>query len=241
MTLPTSAGKLRRDKRRLLGGPPEGLADSPIIGMDINDLDPDYYSSTRSSPGGRIKKRKNVPSRSVSPTSQAAGILFRMSRPGSGLESICVGDVRVASGVSLAGQPLPPPSKDYGFSYASRVERLRTDEVPPSKPTPTYAPDSPDGAADEDYDAGERVPTPSSSGRGRGRKTGHPPAPRMCISCGATKTPYWREAWSSTVLLCNACGLRFSKFRRRCLDCSYVPRKEDKGSKACTKCGGPWS
>jgi len=77
----------------------------------------------------------------------------------------------------------------------------------------------------------------------RGRRPGQPapPTPRMCISCGATKTPYWREAWSPTVLLCNACGLRFSKFRRRCIDCSYVPRKEDKGSRICTKCNGNWS
>ncbi len=76
---------------------------------------------------------------------------------------------------------------------------------------------------------------------GRGRKPSHANTPRVCISCGATKTPYWREAWASDVLLCNACGLRFSKFRRRCIDCCYVPRKEDKGSKACTKCSGPWS
>lgn len=82
---------------------------------------------------------------------------------------------------------------------------------------------------------------PKQRGSGRGRKSSHPPAPRVCISCGATKTPYWREAWANSVLLCNACGLRYSKFRRRCVDCSYVPRKEDKGSRACSKCNGAWS
>jgi hypothetical protein len=207
--------------------------------MDSNAVDPNYFSAGTSPgarPGPRSLKggrRKNPPSRSVSPSSQAAGVLFRMSQ-GSVIESICVGDMRVSSAMSLAGTPLPPPTRDYGFSYATKERRVEE----PTKPT-TYSPSSPENF-DEEYDSMECTPTPSA-GRGRSRKTTHPPTPRMCISCGATKTPYWREAWSSSVLLCNACGLRFSKFRRRCLDCSYVPRKEDKGSKACTKCGGPWS
>lgn len=157
---------------------------------------------------------------------------------GAVIESICVGVFEPPREMSLAGQPLPPPTKDYGFSYASR-ERIHTDDS--NRSNGPYSIESPDGNEDY-YEARPTVtPTPAGTGRGRGRKPSHPPNPRVCISCGATKTPYWREAWSNTVLLCNACGLRFSKFRRRCLDCSYVPRKEDKGSKSCTKCGGPWS
>lgn len=205
----------------------------------------------------KIRARsKKIPSRSVSPANQGAGILFRMS-PASLIESICVGNFEVTGNMSLAGQPIPPLSRDYGFSYmigklssttttttASRGEdggSGRSNTFPLSLPKECF---SDSDAADDDFEGRDRpsgggAPPPSGSGRGRGRKV--VAGPRLCISCGATKTPYWREAWSSSVLLCNACGLRFSKFKRRCLDCSYVPRKEDKGSKACTKCGGPWS
>lgn len=237
--------------------------------------------------------RKLPPSRSVSPTNQSAGILFRMAQ-GAVIESIPVGGFdslgRTAdksnttsttasnhSGsespkrgarneVLLAGQPLPPLSCDYGFGYVQRDPKSNAtinavlSNTNPSQERPSRnresrdrlhqhqvqaefhlssTPDSPDG--DEDYfDSHQRNP-PSGGERKKKVASGSGSHPRVCISCGATKTPYWREAWSSSVLLCNACGLRYSKFRRRCLDCSYVPRKEDKGSKACTKCAGPWS
>lgn len=64
---------------------------------------------------------------------------------------------------------------------------------------------------------------------------------RVCISCQTTKTPYWRESWSAKVSLCNACGLRWGKFRHRCSQCCYVPRKEDKGTRSCSRCGGSWA
>lgn len=172
------------------------------------------------------------------------------------METLCVGGVSTSSlRVKLAGQPLPPLSRDYGFSYVIREREQKSwslDEnhqiiskvfnTPALREIDSH--DSPVSDADEDDDEDihhGNAPTPSMSGRGRGRRAIQVPTPRSCISCGATKTPYWREAWSSIVLLCNACGLRYSKFRRRCMDCSYVPRKEDKGSKCCTKCGGLWT
>lgn len=140
----------------------------------------------------------------------------------------------------LAGQPLPPSTRDYGFAYAAKERNRHPPQTAESSTPSPSAPDSPEAYGDsrtgDREDEEYRAPP-----KNKGRRLGHPPTPRNCISCGATKTPYWREAWSSSVLLCNACGLRYSKFRRRCMDCSYVPRKEDKGSKACTKCGGPWS
>lgn len=191
---------------------------------------------------GGSSKRKTPPSRSVSPSNQSAGVLFRLSREA--IESICIGGFEQGSVASpsttmLAGQPLPPSTRDYGFSYAAKERSRHPPQVAESSTPSPSAPDSPDayGGRTGDRDDEEyRAPAKSKS-----RRLGHPPTPRNCISCGATKTPYWREAWSSSVLLCNACGLRYSKFRRRCMECSYVPRKEDKGSKACTKCGGPWS
>lgn len=62
-----------------------------------------------------------------------------------------------------------------------------------------------------------------------------------CGSCKTQKTPYWRDSWSDSFILCNACGLRYSKFKRYCVECSYVPRKEDKGAPCCTQCASPWS
>jgi len=63
---------------------------------------------------------------------------------------------------------------------------------------------------------------------------------QVCLSCKTTKTPYWRESWNPGSLLCNACGLRFSKFKRRCTQCNYVPRKEDKASHHCPTCLSSW-
>lgn len=64
----------------------------------------------------------------------------------------------------------------------------------------------------------------------------------ICASCQATKTPYWRDSWSTDLMLCNACGLRFQKFGVRCDTCYYVPRKEEGGfGCACSTCSkGSW-
>ncbi|RKP20260.1 hypothetical protein ROZALSC1DRAFT_21551 [Rozella allomycis CSF55] len=62
---------------------------------------------------------------------------------------------------------------------------------------------------------------------------------RVCASCGVSKTPYWREAWNGN-FLCNACGLRYAKFKKRCGKCNYVPRKDDKCNKDCPICRTEW-
>lgn len=58
---------------------------------------------------------------------------------------------------------------------------------------------------------------------------------KKCASCGTLKTPLWREAEDGTPL-CNACGIRFKKYRVRCLRCGYIPKKEEKASSQCTSC-----
>ena len=62
----------------------------------------------------------------------------------------------------------------------------------------------------------------------------------ICSSCGCRETPYCRDGWSEDVMLCNACGLRFQKFARRCPACRYIPRKEDSLGSRCIKCATPW-
>ena len=64
----------------------------------------------------------------------------------------------------------------------------------------------------------------------------------MCHSCGSRVTPYWRDGWSPEIMLCNACGLRFQKFGERCLQCRYVPRKEDGCPLlSCPQCKTSWA
>jgi len=59
---------------------------------------------------------------------------------------------------------------------------------------------------------------------------------QRCENCGITDTPQWRKGWFSTILarsvvLCNACGLKYNK-NQFCPYCMYVYYKEeDKKSK----------
>ena len=59
---------------------------------------------------------------------------------------------------------------------------------------------------------------------------------KECASCGTHKTPLWRDAEDGTPL-CNACGIRYKKYRVRCQRCWYIPKKEDKMSSSCSNCG----
>ena len=59
---------------------------------------------------------------------------------------------------------------------------------------------------------------------------------KRCFSCSARKTPYWREGWSEGVMLCNACGIRFHKYRKYCADCSCIAKKDEQGKLHCPKC-----
>lgn len=63
---------------------------------------------------------------------------------------------------------------------------------------------------------------------------------RLCASCSASITPYWRDGWSDQLMLCNACGLRFQKFMKRCNSCNYIPRKEDNELADCPHCHDVW-
>lgn len=58
---------------------------------------------------------------------------------------------------------------------------------------------------------------------------------KECASCGTNKTPLWRDAEDGTHL-CNACGIRWKKYRVRCIRCWYIPKKEEKVTKTCPSC-----
>ena len=59
---------------------------------------------------------------------------------------------------------------------------------------------------------------------------------KECASCGTLKTPLWRDAEDGTHL-CNACGIRYKKYRIRCVRCWYIPKKEEKALPCCTSSG----
>ena len=59
---------------------------------------------------------------------------------------------------------------------------------------------------------------------------------KRCESCGTRKTPYWRDGWGLGIVLCNACGIRFHKYRKVCQKCSCIAKKDEKGHLHCPKC-----
>ena len=59
---------------------------------------------------------------------------------------------------------------------------------------------------------------------------------KVCASCKTRKTPLWRDSEDGTPY-CNACGIRFKKYRICCPICSYIPRKDEKLGNICCHCG----
>uniref|UniRef100_A0A8C2BS38 GATA-type domain-containing protein n=1 Tax=Cyprinus carpio TaxID=7962 RepID=A0A8C2BS38_CYPCA len=59
---------------------------------------------------------------------------------------------------------------------------------------------------------------------------------KMCASCCTRKTPLWRDAEDGTPL-CNACGIRYKKYRVRCQQCWNIPKKDANTHSTCLKCG----
>ncbi|XP_051985549.1 GATA-type zinc finger protein 1 [Xyrauchen texanus] len=59
---------------------------------------------------------------------------------------------------------------------------------------------------------------------------------KICASCCTRKTPLWRDAEDGTPL-CNACGIRYKKYRVRCRQCWNIPKKDANTNSKCLKCG----
>ncbi|XP_066468795.1 GATA-type zinc finger protein 1 [Tiliqua scincoides] len=60
---------------------------------------------------------------------------------------------------------------------------------------------------------------------------------KRCASCKTKKTPLWRDAEDGTPL-CNACGIRYKKYRIRCFHCWNIPKHGGKPYSHCSNCGG---
>ncbi|KAL3868850.1 hypothetical protein ACJMK2_041607 [Sinanodonta woodiana] len=59
---------------------------------------------------------------------------------------------------------------------------------------------------------------------------------KICASCNTRRTPLWRDAEDGTPL-CNACGIRYKKYRLRCGRCWHIPKKDIKTYPNCPCCG----
>eukprot|EP00211_Chloroparvula_japonica_P016102 CAMPEP_0119131932 /NCGR_PEP_ID=MMETSP1310-20130426/10962_1 /TAXON_ID=464262 /ORGANISM="Genus nov. species nov., Strain RCC2339" /LENGTH=200 /DNA_ID=CAMNT_0007122529 /DNA_START=128 /DNA_END=730 /DNA_ORIENTATION=- len=65
-----------------------------------------------------------------------------------------------------------------------------------------------------------------------------------CENCGSTNTPQWRKGWYSKVLgkhvlLCNACGLKYSK-NQFCPYCYFVYSRSSKNKHDDREAGRQW-
>ncbi|XP_074666712.1 GATA-type zinc finger protein 1 [Strix aluco] len=59
---------------------------------------------------------------------------------------------------------------------------------------------------------------------------------KRCASCKTRRTPLWRAAENGTPL-CNACGIRYKKYRVRCRRCWNIPGKSGTPRPRCPHCG----
>lgn len=167
-----------------------------------------------------IKKRsrKSLPSRSVSPTCFNPGVFLRI---GTSQCSVIRDDFNLSEIL-----PTKHKMRDYGFQVSFEEQKLSS--------SPNLS------SYDLQSSSIEMIPINSNQETKKIIKKQLPTGERCCASCGATKTPYWRDAWGENISLCNACGLRYAKFKKRCSLCHYVPRKEDKNGRCCSQCRGSW-
>ena len=169
----------------------------------------------------RKRSRKSLPSRSVSPTCFNPGVFLRI---GTSQCSVIRDDLNVSEII-----PNNYKMRDYGFQVS--LEEQPTPSPNTSSHDLSFA--SPNSSLESSINnLNQEIKKSVRKQLQNGE--------RCCASCGATKTPYWRDAWGENISLCNACGLRYAKFKKRCSLCHYVPRKEDKNGRCCSQCRGNW-
>jgi hypothetical protein len=170
----------------------------------------------------RKRSRKSLPSRSVSPTCFNPGVFLRI---GTSQCSVIRDDLKMSEIITSKHK-----MRDYGFQVSLEEQQ------------PSLAPNtsSHDSSLSNSISSAELSVINLNQEIKKVVRKQLPNGERCCASCGATKTPYWRDAWGENISLCNACGLRYAKFKKRCSLCHYVPRKEDKNGRCCSQCRGSW-
>ncbi|XP_075302059.1 GATA-type zinc finger protein 1 [Opisthocomus hoazin] len=87
--------------------------------------------------------------------------------------------------------------------------------------------------------SGGRSPPSAPPGAGSSSEDDDAPLARgskRCASCKTRRTPLWRAAENGTPL-CNACGIRYKKYRVRCRRCWSIPGKSGTPRPRCPHCG----
>lgn len=194
--------------------------------------------STSTTSHGR-KDRHPVKSLSAQESLLYPGALLRFHSSGcnsprmTGTERSCTGKENRGANVVQLDATFIPSRSTTPDRVVVEVEEER--EVPVPEPEPAVkkrstvksisVADNPSDAIDEDLMSPYRNAAASEEKRGK-----------RCASCATKKTPYWREGWSPCAFLCNACGIRYRKYKKYCLTCKQVARKDDMGSLKCPNC-----
>ncbi|XP_064331674.1 GATA-type zinc finger protein 1 isoform X2 [Phalacrocorax carbo] len=151
-------------------------------------------------------------------------------------------------------QPLPHQTRvPFPFPTGDLAAPQGWDPPVPGVPHPGGG--VPHSGAGPRFRGGPRTPPTPFSCRGLSRSRGSsPPAgpPRAgssseddaplaqgskrCASCKTRRTPLWRAAENGTPL-CNACGIRYKKYRVRCRRCWNIPGKSGTPRPQCPHCG----
>eukprot|EP00743_Colponemidia_sp_Colp-15_P003863 GILK01004169.1.p1 GENE.GILK01004169.1~~GILK01004169.1.p1 ORF type:complete len:230 (-),score=16.24 GILK01004169.1:357-1046(-) len=64
----------------------------------------------------------------------------------------------------------------------------------------------------------------------------------FCASCATRSTPRWHRNLCPELgeCLCNACAIRYKKYRSYCHPCHYVMTKEERTRSSCPRCAAPY-
>jgi len=98
----------------------------------------------------------------------------------------------------------PQSQNDSDFTGESRSKRIRHAVVRDDGNASDDFGDDDELASSPKKEKVKAAQAPSSSSSSSSKK--------VCASCGTTNTPYWRDGWH-TCTLCNACGIRFQKYK----------------------------
>lgn len=113
---------------------------------------------------------------------------------------------------------------------ADADDEMENDEVSADLPSPPYSPVEYTDSSISKTSKKKQQPTAKTTSAGSCAKV------KTCASCKTRKTPLWRDSEDGTPY-CNACGIRYKKYRIRCPMCSYIPHKDENINNICCICG----